>query len=447
MEKGKCWRVGNGKSIQIGNDSWLPSKAYPRVLSPLPDSWASAKVSDLIVEEAGEWNSTVIGQLFNTEEVDLILSIPLIRRLPVDRIMWRGTKNGRFSASNAYHSIREMGNNSEEDCSDGSGMKRVWKCIWNLHLPTKIRYFAWRAYREALATKSNLKKKKITEDDFCPQCGKEAETTLHLLWFCERAREAWSNSKTVLPFAIESSWSFVDVVWQLVNHRPAGPSLMEKFFSLCWEIWKDRNTVRNGGRHCAGKALVRCSASMVEDYRAANERICSMDPAIQVKWHPPDSPRFKMNVDGVVFKNQRAFGSRMVIRDAQGLVLAAISKRIPANLAALEVEAKAMGIAVNFALEIGFREVYFEMNSSLKDILSGASEAPASVETITKSISAQMDKFHFVSFTHVKRDGNRPAHILAQFAQQVGDFVVWLEETPIEDTCSQDVSRTFSVNL
>ena len=71
--------------------------------------------------------------------------------------------------------------------------------------------------------------------------------------------------------------------------------------------------------------------------------------------------------------------------------------------------------------------------------------APASIETITESILTQVDKFRFVSFTHVKRDGNRPAHILAQFAKQVSDFVVWLEETPnlIEDACSQDVSCNF----
>lgn len=73
----------------------------------------------------GEWNFVVVEQLFNAEESDLILSIPLSLRLPVDRIVWRGTKNGKFSTSNAYHSIREMGNNKEEDCSDGSGMKRV----------------------------------------------------------------------------------------------------------------------------------------------------------------------------------------------------------------------------------------------------------------------------------------------------------------------------------
>ena len=129
------------------------------------------------------------------------------------------------------------------------------------------------------------------------------------------------------------------------------------------------------------------------------------------------------------------------------MVLAAMSKRIPANLAALEAEAKSMEIAIHFVWEMGFREAYFETDSStLKNILTGLSEDPASIETITDSIMAQLDNFRFVFFTHVKRDGNRPAHILAQFAKQVGDFVVWLEETPnlIDDACSQDVSRFVS---
>ena len=225
---------------------------------------------------------------------------------------------------------------------------------------------------------------------------------------------------------------------------------MEKFISLCWEIWKDRNTVRNGGKHRAGKTLVRSSASLVEEYREANERVNCLIPTVPVRWLPPDPPRFKMNVDGAVFKDQRATGFRMVLRDSQGLVLAAMSKRIPATLAALEAEAKSMETVIHFVWEMGFREVFFETNScTLKNILTGISVALASIETITESILAQVDRFRFVSFTHVKRDGNRPSHILAQFAKQVGDFVVWLEETPnlIEDACSQDVSCNFSVDL
>ena len=94
--------------------------------------------------------------------------------------------------------------------------------------------------------------------------------------------------------------------------------------------------------------------------------------------------------------------------------MAAMSKRIPTTLAVLEAEAKSMETVVQFVWEMGFREVYFETDSfTLRNILTGTSEAPASIETVMDSILAQMEKFRFVSFTHVKRDGNRPAHILA----------------------------------
>ena len=53
-----------------------------------------------------------------------------------------------------------------------------------------------------------------------------------------------------------------------------------------------------------------------------------------------------MNVDGAVFTDQRAIGFWMVIRDSQGTILATMSKRIPATLAALEAKAKSMEIAV-----------------------------------------------------------------------------------------------------
>ena len=318
-------------------------------------------------------------------------------------------------------------------------MKLVWKSIWNLNLPNKIQNFAWRACREDLATKSNLLKRHITQDDLCPQCGKGAETSVHLFWFCDQAKEAWSNSKAVFPFSIGCSWSFIDVVWQMVHHKPIQSGFLERVISLCWEIWKNRNTIRNGGKRCSGKTLVRCSTSLMVEFNEANKKEGCLNLASPVRWHPPDPHRFKMNVDGAIFKDQCATGFRMVIRDSQGLVLATMSKRIPATLAVLEAEAKSMETAVHFALEMGFHDVYFKTDScTLKNIPLGSSVAPTSIETITESILAQVDKFRFVSFTHVKRDGNRPAHILAQFAKQMGDFVVWFEETPnlIEDACS-----------
>ena len=48
-----------------------------------------------------------------------------------------------------------------------------------------------------------------------------------------------------------------------------------------------------------------------------------------------------MNVDGAVFSTQNKARVGVIIRDAQGLVIAAFSKKIKTPLGAIEIEAKA----------------------------------------------------------------------------------------------------------
>ena len=147
-----------------------------------------------------------------------------------------------------------------------------------------------------------------------------------------------------------------------------------------------------------GKSLVRSAVSLVEDYRGVNERVVWKTPVLQTRWHPPDPPRFKMNVDATDFNALRAMGAGMVLQDSQGVVFAAMCKRIPADLSTLDAEAKSMEIAVQFAWELRIKEVYFETDSSnLKNILTDLSDAPASLELITENILAQLDRFCFVS--------------------------------------------------
>ena len=41
----------------------------------------------------------------------------------------------------------------------------------------------------------------------------------------------------------------------------------------------------------------------------------------------------------------------------------------------------------------------------------------------------------------VKRKGNRPAHLLAKYAEGIDDFIIWMEENPcfLEQALSHDV--------
>ena len=102
--------------------------------------------------------------------------------------------------------LKDRGN-----CSNISIPKRAWGGIWQLKLPHKLRHFIWKAGQNILATKDNLIGK-ITEDDVCVLCGQPEETTCHLLWFCKLAREVWESNKLALPFVIDESWTFLDVL-------------------------------------------------------------------------------------------------------------------------------------------------------------------------------------------------------------------------------------------
>ena len=119
-----------------------------------------------------------------------------------------------------------------------------------------MEHFAWKAYRNILATKENLWKRKITHDGVCDGCGQAIESTGHLVWFCQKAREFWSHSKLDIPFQISPEWEFLDVMGQLLGRSEALPGLLERVVMICWEIWKNRNEVRHDGKDKRGTAIV-----------------------------------------------------------------------------------------------------------------------------------------------------------------------------------------------
>ena len=99
-------------------------------------------------------------------------------------------------------------------------------------------------------------------------------------------------------------------------------------------------------------------------------------------------------MDAAVFSNTKAVGIGVVVRDHEGSVLAALSKRIPLPLGTLEAEVKAMEEAVYFARDIGLQDVMFETDSStISGALTDTSTAPATVEDIIKGHPSQLARF------------------------------------------------------
>ena len=74
-------------------------------------------------------------------------------------------------------------------------------------------------------------------------------------------------------------------------------------------------------------------------------------------WSPPPGSLYKVNVDGV-FSAQKESGIGVIIRDEAGLVVAVMSKKVKASLGPLEIEAKTFEVGLQFAKDMGYRNLF-----------------------------------------------------------------------------------------
>ena len=86
LHRGCRWRVGNGRCVHIWQSTWLPWKHPTKVISPIIDTMANARVEILIDEATHCWNHSVIEGVFIPEEAKLINSIPLPLQRVEDRL-------------------------------------------------------------------------------------------------------------------------------------------------------------------------------------------------------------------------------------------------------------------------------------------------------------------------------------------------------------------------
>lgn len=63
-------------------------------------------MSALINSETKEWKVDLMKQWFIPQDVEAILSIPLSAHGAWDRLIWTGSRNGKFSVHSAYRLVQ-----------------------------------------------------------------------------------------------------------------------------------------------------------------------------------------------------------------------------------------------------------------------------------------------------------------------------------------------------
>ena len=99
-------------------------------------------VSALIDEDSKRWKVDALKALFLPFVVETILNIPLSYNLPKDKLIWVGNNRGEFSVKSAYYiALNVINLAGSRECSHGDPRIPLWKRIWQLKIPPKIRIF------------------------------------------------------------------------------------------------------------------------------------------------------------------------------------------------------------------------------------------------------------------------------------------------------------------
>ena len=190
LKKGSCWRVGNGTSIRILHEKWIPNHPSNQVLQQPPEMDGEWRVNELIDETRHDWDRVLIREMFSREEAEAIIHILLSKRDIPDSVAWLPNKDGVFSVKSGYAIAWLLTKETDGMVGSSTGQNRrlIWQRLWRLHLPNKIKIFGWRACHDILPTKDNLVWRRITEDSVCELCQQGPETGIHVLWDCGVAR-------------------------------------------------------------------------------------------------------------------------------------------------------------------------------------------------------------------------------------------------------------------
>lgn len=79
-------------------------------------------------------------------------------------------------------------------------------------------------------------KKGILQHGICDECSTKVETTGHVLWNCQKAKDNWAYSKVVAPRGGEECVSFHDFLWQLVMVDRVEEDKLAQIVTIAWAL-------------------------------------------------------------------------------------------------------------------------------------------------------------------------------------------------------------------
>ncbi|KAK8511097.1 hypothetical protein V6N12_033378 [Hibiscus sabdariffa] len=319
--------------------------------------------------------------MFPAIKANQILGMPLPATPLADLRIWRGDHSGIYSVRSGYrwliHSCH--GSSGDPNVIEENWLNDFLGSLWSLSLSPKIKIHFWRFMNNYIPTFSNLQVRQIDVSSQCVLYGSDIETVYHLAQGC--------------PFAQQVFQGVVQISGEIVN-----------FSRLSLQEWKYSN-----------------SALLKKVVKA------------KVSWSPPMIGRVKVNFDASFNQSLLQSVSGIVIRNSDGLLMAADSFPNSHVVSPEMAEALACEQALTLSKDLGFRKIEVEGDAlTIISKLRHPTVDQSMFRAIYHNIYVKKYDFKFLSFDHVKRENNNAAHVLARIGRSTSTPMVWIEVGPPE---------------
>lgn len=167
----------------------------------------------------------------------------------------------------------------------------------------------------------------------------------------------------------------------------------------------------------------------------------SQVPVVQmseiVKWTPPPSGVLNVNVDGALDKRKGKGGVGIAVRDEFGQLVMAVAIPLPNVWSAEVVEATGFRYALESIRDRSGEDFLVEGDAlGVIQMLQGVKCANSSVAVVVMDVINLARLFHSISFSFVRRNFNRVAHVIAKYALSIELATTWNGDFP-DWVCSQ----------
>jgi hypothetical protein len=436
FKRGHIWRVGDGRNINIWSDHWIPSSASRKV-ETRRGQCILRTVDELINPHTGTWDEELINSIFSPFDVEQILRIPLSQNLENDFIAWHKTKNYIFSVRSAYHIEWENQFGIKVNRPDGQGSEKenpVWKIMWSLNVPAKVKIFAWKALHGLIPGMGILSNRHIKVSAQCPICKFGSEDIKHLLFTCKRVKAVWKELglDDYIKQLCEIDRSGSVVLEEILRSPPKKSSvvgllgLKETIVVAGWYIWWQRREAIKGENVASASSSAFAIHALTANY---GESLPSSVPK-KIMWSKPSRKSYKMNVDACFFP--AGVGAvAAVIRNSKGEAIAGGAWPMTNILDAGTAEAIALRSGLLFLENIHCTPTIVESdNLDLMNACDGGSEIWSPYTAILADCFQIAQRIGGISFQHCPREANKVAHNLARTSFDTNQVFVWDGDPP-----------------